>query len=49
MKKYENFHKNGFEIIEFNSINLNLILEDIVNGNLKSGFSLQKNILTLLI
>lgn len=38
----ESFYKNGYEIIDFNSLNLENTLKEILEGNLKEGFKLEK-------
>jgi hypothetical protein len=48
MKPHESFYRNGYENLEFDSSGLDLILEDIMNGSLRSGFSLQQKYLKTL-
>jgi hypothetical protein len=42
LTEYESFYKNGFEIFRFDPCGLDEILKEILDGNLKKGFSLQQ-------
>ena len=48
MKPYETFYQKGFELFKFNSLVLDEVLKDMLEGRIKEGFTLQQKYLKTL-